>query len=85
MVLQEHSTIATCVGTVTKKDMYPTIETFLCKIPQIVYAANDVFAAALQKQKDNFQPDRVIISVAASMPNNVHTSRSVTLLDQYRL
>jgi len=33
----------------------------------------------LQKQKGNFQPDRVT-SVAASMPNNVYTSRSVTFL-----
>jgi len=38
---------------------------------------------SLQKQKGNFQPDRVT-SIAASMPNNVHTSRSVTLFDQYR-
>jgi len=37
----------------------------------------------LQKQKGNFQPDRVT-SVAASMTSNVHTSRSVTLFDQYR-
>jgi len=44
---------------------------------------SDALSATLQKQKGNFQPDRVT-SVAASMPNNVHTSRSVTLFDQYR-
>ena len=35
--------------------------------------------ATLQKEKDLFNPARVI-SVASSLPNNVHTSRSITLL-----
>jgi len=40
------------------------------------YLSLDSFTA---KTKGNFQPDRVT-SVAASMPNNVHTSTSVNCL-----
>jgi len=36
-----------------------------------------------QKQKDCFNPSRDA-SVAASLPNNVNTNRSITLLVHYR-
>ena len=36
----------------------------------------------LHCKKGCFNPARVI-SVASSLPNNVHTSRSITLFDQY--
>ena len=38
-----------------------------------------VYSHTLQKEKGRFNPARVI-SVASSLPNNVHTSRSITLL-----
>ena len=38
--------------------------------------------ATLRKEKGFFNPARVIL-VASGLPNNVHTSRSITLLDQY--
>jgi len=57
----------------------------LCRLSKLTSRCSETnsIAAALQKQKGNFQPDKVT-SVVASMPNNVHTSRSVTLFDQYR-